>query len=71
MVGETLWDIRHFLLLLVITLMMFGVPLIMLDASSADGSEMIEGVFNYWLFDLIFNQYLLSLGEFGMDNFGA
>ena len=67
---ETLYDIRHFLFILAVTLMMFGVPLVMLDGNSADEKELIEGAFNYWLLDLLYNQYLLCLGEFGLDNFG-
>ena len=71
LVAETLYDIRYFLLLLITTLMMFGVPLIMLDGNSEEGSELIDGTFNFWLVDLVYNQYMLSLGEFGMDNFDA
>ena len=70
LVFETLKDIRHFLFLLLTTLMMFGVPMLMLDANSSDGKEVIEETFGFWLADLIYNQYLLALGEFGMDNFG-
>ena len=70
LVEETLYDIRFFLLLLLTTLMMFGVPLVMLDANSNDEKEIIEGTFNFWIADLVYNQYMLSLGEFGLDNFG-
>ena len=69
LVGVTLRDVRYFILLLLTTLMMFGIPLVMLDASSYEGKELIDPAFNFWLFDLMYNQYLLSLGEFGMDNF--
>lgn len=66
----TLRDVRHFMLLLLLTLLMFGVPLLMLNANSAPGKELIDPAFGYWAFDLTYNQYLLALGEFGMDNFG-
>ena len=69
LVGETLSDIKYFALLLVTTLLMFGVPLLILEGNSADGKELIEGAFNFWVFDLVYNQYLLALGEFGLDNF--
>ena len=55
LVEETLFDIRFFLLLLLTTLMMFGVPLVMLDANSHDGKEIIEGTFNFWIADLVYN----------------
>ena len=31
--------------------------------------EVINSTFGVWLFDLLFNQYLLALGEFNMDGF--
>ena len=34
LVEETLYDIKYFILLLLTTLIMFGVPVVMLDASS-------------------------------------
>ena len=55
LVGETLYDIRHFLLLLIAALMMFGIPLLMLNGNSEEDSELIEGTFNFWLADLIYN----------------
>ena len=66
----TMQDIKYFFLLVLATLMMFGVPLLMLDGSSKDGFELIDGTFNFWIIDLMYNQYLLALGEFGLDNFG-
>ena len=55
LVLETLNDIKYFIVLLVTTLMMFGIPLMMLDGNSAAGGELIEGAFGFWLLDLIFN----------------
>merc|ERR1719362_155131 len=48
---------------------MFGVPVLMLDMNSAEDAELIDDNFHFWLVDLMFNQYMLALGEFGMDNF--
>ena len=70
LVGETLFDVRYFLLLLLTTLIMLGVPLVILNSSSQEEKELYDGVFDFWVFDLMYNQYLLSLGEFGLDNFG-
>ena len=58
------------MVLLLIVLMIFGVPIMILDMNSEDGYEMIDDSWHNWLLNLLFNQYLLSLGEFGMDNFG-
>ena len=69
LIAVTIRDIRHFMLLLLLTLLMFGVPLLMLNANSAPGKELIDPAFGYWVFDLTYNQYLLALGEFGLDNF--
>lgn len=55
LVSVTLHDIKYFLVLLVTTLMMFGIPLLMLDGNSAAGGELIEGAFNFWLLDLMYN----------------
>ena len=69
LVEETIYDIRHFVMLLLTTLMMFGVPLIMLQPNGDVGKDLVEDTFGYWLIDLVYNQYLLALGEFGVDNF--
>ena len=69
LIWETIYDIRYFFLLLLITLTVFGIPLIILDGGSADGKEVIDNTFGYWLLDLMYNQYLLTLGEFNLDNF--
>ena len=54
LVGETLNDIKYFILLLLTTLMMFGVPVVMLDASSDKEKDLIDKVSNLWIFDLIY-----------------
>ena len=69
LIKQTIDDIKYFVLLLIIALLMFGVPVLMLDMNSAEGSELIDDNFHFWLLDLMFNQYMLALGEFGMDNF--
>ena len=69
LIGETIYDIRYFILLLMTTLIMFGVPLIMLDGNSPTGKEIVDSNFGFWIVDLVYNQYMLSLGEFSYDNF--
>lgn len=69
LIQTTLKDIKYFILLLIIALLMFGVPVLILDMNSAEDAGLIDDNFNFWLLDLMFNQYMLALGEFGMDNF--
>ena len=69
LIRDTLDDIRYFMVLILDMLMIFGIPLVMLDANSNEDKQLIDSAFNFWLLDLVFNQYLLSLGEFGLDNY--
>ena len=50
-------------------LVMFGVPLSMLSYNSED--ELVGQTFTFWPVNLIVNQYLLSLGDFNLDNFDS
>ena len=46
-------------------MLMFGLPLSMLDLSRNDDAELIpKERFNWWVIDSIYNQYLIILGEF-------
>ena len=64
LVEYTLRDIRAFLILLVVALFAFGLPMSMLNLNREDGNALIEPAFNFWLLDALYNQYLLTLGEF-------
>ena len=55
LVQVTIYDVRFFLLLLFATLMMFGFPVLMIDGNSKQDKELIEGVFSFWLVDLLYN----------------
>ena len=59
----TIKDVSPFLGLLLTALMMFGVPIVMLDASSSSDKRLIEDAFNSWPLNLIYNQYLLAIGK--------
>ena len=69
LLNVTLSDIRAFLILIVTSLMLFGVPMVMLNLNRADDEQVIEPTFGHWLPDMFLNQYFLSLGEFNLDNF--
>ena len=56
LITETLWEIKEFMLLLLVTLMMFGMPMIMLSYNAADeNAELIDGIFSFWLSNMLVN----------------
>ena len=70
LVAETMVDITAFMIVLLFSLIAFGIPLGFLSMNSASDDQVVEGVFNSFFFDVMFNQYLLGLGEFNTDGFG-
>ena len=72
---QTLWDIRIFMILLIIALATFGIPMVILNfnrdegMNGDDGTLVVEKEFDYWLLNMFINQYLLALGEFKIDKF--
>ena len=70
---QTIKGISHFLILLVIALSMFGIPLVILNQNRKDEDDkaIIESLVNFWVFDMLVNQYLLALGEFSIDKFAS
>ena len=70
LIEETIVDVSPFLLLLVISLLMFGFPMIMLDLlDTEEDSNLIERLSGSIIFDLILNQYYLAIGEYATDHF--
>lgn len=71
LVGETFVEISAFMILLFVALLMFGVPMIMLNLnrSKEDDNVVIAEAFGHWSVDMLVNQYMLSLGEFNYENF--
>ena len=69
LLGQTISDVSYFLILLLTALMMFGVPMIMLNLNRAEDKSIVDDPFNSWVFDMLLNQYLVLLGEFNLDNF--
>ena len=59
----TIKDVSPFLIILLTALIMFGVPIMMLDASSSSDKRLIEDAFKFWPLDMIYNQYLLAIGK--------
>lgn len=69
LVTETQRDIRAFIILLFTSLMLFGVPLEMLNLNRSEQAKIIVPSFDSWFVNLFLNQYLLALGEFNHHNF--
>ena len=62
----------EFIALFVVALLAFGMPLSMLNLNRDADNILIESSSGSWILDIVYNQYLLSLGEFAtMDNFNA
>ena len=68
---ETLIDITAFLLILVITLLTFGIPMHLLNLNRSEelDNTIIDEVSPFWGLNVLLNQYFLALGEFNFDNF--
>ena len=60
---ETIKDTRVFIILIIFALMMFGIPLSILNSNRTDEDEIVESQIGLWVFDMLLNQYLLALGE--------
>ena len=70
LVENTLSDIVWFLAVFLLSLVTFGLPMHMLDLNRSE-SPLISVRFDFWVLDAIYNQYLLSLGEFkSLDSVG-
>ena len=49
---------------------MFGVPMYLLQLNRDEDNAVVEETFgNIWILNAFYNQYMLSLGEFTIDNF--
>ena len=71
LLGKTLQDTGYFMILLMVTLAMFGSSIFMLQNNKDYGKEedLINPVFGNTFLDSMLNQYLLGLGEFSIDEF--
>ena len=72
LVMRTLYDTIPFMILLIVALAMIGSAMYSLQLNvdqEANSNDVVEPVFNFFIFDMLYNQYMLSLGEFAMDGF--
>jgi hypothetical protein len=70
LITETIYDIRYFMIIFTVALMMFGMPMYILQLNRTDENTIVDTTFgSIWLLNAFYNQYMLSLGEFNIDSF--
>ena len=70
LISETCYDIRHFFIIFLTALFMFGVPIHILDLNRGEDNAIMDATFGeIWILNAFYNQYMLSLGEFSIDNY--
>ena len=55
LVEKTLKDIKWFMLLFFLALLVFGVPYALINLNRDDDSELISSIFFWWVLDIIYN----------------
>ena len=70
LVEETLLEIRSFMILLFITLLVFGMPISVMNLNRDKDSPMVTKHFNVSVVDTMIDQYLMLFGEFAsLENY--
>jgi len=67
----TITDILPFFLIFPVFLLTYGTALYILSTNREADAQIVDEYMGWWLIDATLNQYLLSLGEFSMDNFNS
>ena len=65
LVSQTISDIRHFMILYGFAILLFTIPMSLLNKNRNEDTTLVNHIFNNTIIDGLFNQYLISLGEFG------
>lgn len=55
LVSETMSDIKAFMILLVIAMLMFGLPMMMLSLNTDPDKELVESTFSLWPVNVLYN----------------
>lgn len=55
LVSETMADIKAFMILLVIAMLMFGLPTMMLSLNTDADKELVESTFSLWPVNVLYN----------------
>ena len=65
LVSQTISDIRHFMILYGFAILLFTIPMSLLNKNRNEDTTLVTSVIKNTIIDGMLNQYLLSLGEFG------
>ena len=72
LIEKTFTDIVQFMILFLIALGMIGSAMYALEIAfdfGENSDRIVENKFNFFILDMLYNQYMLALGEFTMDAF--
>ena len=72
LIEKTFTDIVQFMILFLIALAMIGSAMYALERSFDFGESpdrIVDNTFDFFILDLVYNQYMLALGEFSFDAF--
>lgn len=67
----TVTDILPFFIIFPVFLVTFGTAMYVLSTNRDEDSQVVDEYMGWWFADSTLNQYLLSLGEFSMENFNS
>ena len=67
---ETIYDIKYFSIIFLVALMMFGMPMYILQLNRQADNAIVDETFGgIWLLNAFFNQYMLALGDFNYSTY--
>ena len=69
LIAEIFKDIKYFVILLLLTILTFGAPLVFLQYGFNEDKDLVNKVFDFWPMNVLLSQYILSLGDYDLDNF--
>ena len=64
---ETIYDIKQFMIIMIILYLMFGIAFFMIDQNHEPDEKYLSGNYKFWVFDAFYHTYSQSLGEFSID----
>ena len=69
LIGQTMSDIQSFIILLLASFLLFGMPMMMLNFFSTPDQRLFSNNTENLFTNMIVNQYLMSLGDFHTSNY--
>ena len=69
LIGQTVADIKSFIILLLASMLLFGLPKMMLDFYSTHDTELFYDHTGNLFTNMMMNQYLVTLGDFHIKHY--